>query len=61
MKMLVGTCYPSTCSPEQTAALYETFLNLHDLDVQVNPSGVKCYINERDNGLEFSEMQIIAM
>lgn len=55
----VGTCYPSSCSPNLTAVLYQTFIN--ESNVVVTPSGIQCYINDPNIGFDFTPLQIFTM
>lgn len=59
IKIRVGTCYPSSCSPNLTAALYQTFID--ESDVVVSPSDIKCYVNDPNIGFDFNPSQIFTM
>ncbi|KAJ6640801.1 Nose resistant to fluoxetine protein 6 [Pseudolycoriella hygida] len=58
-EILVGTCYPSSCSPTLTSQLYETYIN--EVTAKVIPSGLKCYSSSSYHGIDFTAMQIFTI
>lgn len=57
--MLVGICYPSSCSPHLQAMLYQTFIDLDEFGVAVKSTDVG-YANDEKH-LDYTPMQLFAM